>query len=484
MGYRTVIGLEIHMQLATQSKIFCGCPVIDSGDYPLNTVICPVCLGLPGSLPSLNEKAVLFGVMLALATDCHINETSIFYRKHYFYPDLPKGYQITQYKKGLANNGKLFIDSHSSSKMIRIRQIHLEEDAGKIIHESDVDRSLIDYNRCGVPLVELVTEPDIESSQQAVDFVRKLRQIGLYLKICRGNMEKGNIRVDANISIILDSGQKSPRIELKNLNSPRYMKKALDYEAERLSRALFNVEEIISETRLFDQNENITKPMRSKEKDDDYRYLPEPNIPPIEIDSTLLDKARGAIPEMPDSKIERFTVEYGISEADAAILCNTPSVAEYFENAASATPRAVITTANLVLREIFSIANREGVDFDEISEAIPAKKLGQLSRVLHEGKITRNKAEIVLLEIFKNGGEIEEIIDRMEVRTITDLNVLQKAIEEVLYSNRTLVERYNCGEEKLKGFFIGEVMKKTAGRANPKAIIRLIENQINKMENR
>ncbi|MCX7793040.1 MAG: Asp-tRNA(Asn)/Glu-tRNA(Gln) amidotransferase subunit GatB [Thermodesulfovibrionales bacterium] len=470
--YEAVIGLEIHAQLLTGSKIFCGCPTT-FGAEP-NTQVCPVCLGMPGVLPVLNKKAVLYTVKTGLALNCRISPYSRFARKNYFYPDLPKGYQISQYELPLCEDGYLDIEVDGIRRRIGIIRIHLEEDAGKNIHDGDY--SLVDLNRAGVPLMEIVTRPDIRSPKEAAYFMRRLRQILRYLGVCDGNMEQGSLRCDANVSVRpAGSTEFGVKTEIKNINSFRFVERAIEYEIERQIRVLEEGGRVIQETRLWDSRTETTQSMRSKEEAHDYRYFPEPDLVPVELSKEFIEEVRKTLPELPDHKEERFIKEYGLPVYDAQFLAQELSMAEWFEKAVSlgAQPKAV---ANWIMGELSRLLNEEGRSFDDCP--VKPESLVRLLKLIDEGIVSQKIAKTVFEEVYKTGRSPDDIVKEKGLVQITDESFIEKAIEEVLKNSPKEVERYKKGEDKLLGFFVGQVMKLTKGKASPQIVNEILKKKL------
>ncbi|MEN2994764.1 MAG: Asp-tRNA(Asn)/Glu-tRNA(Gln) amidotransferase subunit GatB [Thermodesulfovibrio sp.] len=469
MQYEAVIGLEVHAQLLTKSKIFCGCST-QFGAEP-NTQVCPICLGMPGVLPVLNKKAVEYTIKTGLAMNCKIATYSRFARKNYFYPDLPKGYQISQYELPLCENGYLEIIVDGEKKKIRIKRIHLEEDAGKNIHDP-AGYSFVDFNRTGVPLMEIVSEPDIRSPKEASLYMKKLRAILRYLGVCDGNLEQGSLRCDANVSVRpIGSTEFGVKTEIKNINSFKFVEKALDYEIKRQIKLLQRGEKIIQETRLWDAQTGTTQSMRSKEEAHDYRYFPEPDLVPVVVSEEWIEKIKSQMPELPDQKFERFIREYGLPQYDAEILTEERALAEWFEEAVKlgGKPKEV---ANWIMVELLRLLNEENKDISDC----PLKpiQLVELIDLINKGIINRNTAKEVFEEMFKTGKKAEDIVKEKGLTQISDDSVIIEAIKEVMKKNPREVERLKNGEEKLIGFFIGQVMKITKGKANPKLVNELL----------
>lgn len=469
MQYEAVIGLEVHAQLLTESKIFCSCSTQFGADP--NTQVCPVCLGMPGVLPVLNKKAVEYTIKTGLAMNCRIAHYSRFARKNYFYPDLPKGYQISQYELPLCEDGYLEIMVDGKKRKIRIKRIHLEEDAGKNIHDPS-GYSFVDFNRTGVPLMEIVSEPDIRSPKEAALYMKKLRAILRYLGVCDGNLEQGSLRCDANVSVRpVGSTEFGVKTEIKNINSFRFVEKALEYEIKRQIKLLENGEKIIQETRLWDSQTGTTQSMRSKEEAHDYRYFPEPDLVPVVVSEEWIEKIKKDMPELPDQKIERFIKEYGLPQYDAEILTEEKPLSEWFEEAVKlgGKPKEV---ANWIMVELLRLLNEEGKTIEECS--IKPVRLVELIDLINKGTINRNTAKEVFEEMFKTGKTAEAIVKEKGLTQISDDSVIIEAIKEVMDKNPKEMERFKNGEEKLLGFFVGQVMKITKGKANPKIVNELI----------
>lgn len=469
MQYEAVIGLEVHAQLLTESKIFCGCST-QFGAEP-NTQVCPVCLGMPGVLPVLNKKAVEYTIKTGLALNCRIAPYSRFARKNYFYPDLPKGYQISQYELPLCEDGYLEIVIDGERKKIRIKRIHLEEDAGKNIHDPS-GYSFVDFNRTGVPLMEIVSEPDIRSPKEAALYMKKLRAILRYLGVCDGNLEQGSLRCDANVSVReVGSTEFGVKTEIKNINSFRFVEKALEYEIKRQIKLLSMGEKIIQETRLWDSQTGTTQSMRSKEEAHDYRYFPEPDLVPVVVSEEWIEKIKKDMPELPDQKIERFIKDYGLPQYDAEILTEEKALAEWFEEAVKlgGKPKEV---SNWIMVELLRLLNEEGKDITECS--LTPSQLVELLGLIEKGTINRNTAKDVFEEMYKTGKSAEALVKEKGLTQISDSSVIIEAIRQVMSTNPKEVERFKAGEEKLIGFFVGQVMKLTKGKANPKLVNELV----------
>ena len=479
MSWETIIGLEIHAQLSTESKIFCGCAT-RFGDEP-NANTCPTCLGLPGALPVLNRRVVDLGARAALALGLRINPQSIFARKNYFYPDLPKGYQISQYDQPFSADGELEIMTAERDaaghplewrpKKIRITRLHLEEDAGKNVHEGlpEVDRySYIDLNRAGVPLAEIVTEPDFRSSWEAYDYVNHVRRALQWVEASDADMEKGNLRCEANVSVRRVGEEKfGTKVELKNLNSVRFMQRAIEFEVARHIKVLESGGRLTQETRLWDDRAMETRVMRSKEEAHDYRYFPEPDLPPLIVSQEFIEGVRGAMPELPEQKLKRFAEEYGLSFADASQLVSERSLADYYEAAANASgnPRAA---ANWIRSELLRELEASGQTAAE--SPVPPEELGALVRMIDEGKISGKQAKEVLVEMFKTGKGALTIIQEQGLVQVSDTGEIDALVDEVIAANPDQVASYRSGKEALLGFFVGQVIKASKGKANPKVV--------------
>jgi aspartyl-tRNA(Asn)/glutamyl-tRNA(Gln) amidotransferase subunit B len=475
MRYEAVIGLEIHAQLLTDTKIFCGCST-GFGSEP-NTQTCPVCSGMPGVLPVMNRKAVDFVVRTGLAMNCDISRYSRFARKNYFYPDLPKGYQISQYELPLCENGQVEITVDGVEKRIRLTRIHLEEDAGKNIHGERGDYSLVDLNRAGVPLMEIVTEPDIRVPGEAVEFMKKLRTILRYIGVCSGNMEQGSLRCDANISV-RPEGQDAfgTKTEIKNMNSFKFVEKALDHEIRRQIKLLDEGERIIQETRLWNSERGVTESMRSKEEAHDYRYFPEPDLVPVELDDLWIDGIKRDIVELPDVKSERYVREYNLTEPDAYLLTQEKTTADFFEEAINLGGQPK-TVANWIMTNVFKRLNEEGKDINET--LLTPLHLVELLGLIESGAVSGTMAKTVILdEIFNYGKKPEIIIREKGLLQISDEAGIESIVDDVLAGNNREVERFKAGEDKLMGFFVGQVMKATKGKANPKVVNELLRKKL------
>ncbi|HWP34233.1 MAG TPA: Asp-tRNA(Asn)/Glu-tRNA(Gln) amidotransferase subunit GatB [Thermodesulfobacteriota bacterium] len=482
-SYEPVIGLEVHVQLKTRTKIWCGCPTTFGA--PPNTQVCPVCLGLPGVLPVLNRRVVEFAMKVGLALHCEIAPASRFARKNYFYPDMPKNYQISQYELPIATRGWLEVDG----RRIGVTRVHMEEDVGKLFHEwpgQSGPYSYVDFNRAGVPLLEIVSEPDIRSPEEAAAYLRKLRTLLRYLEVSDANMEEGNLRCDANVSVRRrgDSGF-GTKVEIKNLNSFRFVQQALEYEVRRQVAALEAGERIVQETRLFDPDRGVTQTMRTKESAHDYRYFPDPDLLPLEVSREWVAEVQRGLPELPDERRERFVRQYGLPAYDAAVLTASRGLADYFEAAARAVaagrPEALAAykeTSNWVMGELLRTLKEAGRDPADLASAadvpVPPERLAALLALVERGTINRNTAKAVFEEMVATGEAPERIVEARGLAQVSDTAALEATIRQVLAANAEQVAAYRSGKDKLFGFFVGQVMRATGGRANPKVVTELL----------
>ncbi len=477
VSYEPVIGLEIHAQLQTASKIFCGCSTAFGS--PPNTHVCPVCLGFPGALPVLNRAAVDYAIRAALALGCRINETSIFARKNYFYPDLPKGYQISQYEQPLASAGALELATPSGPHRVGITRVHLEEDAGKSLHEGfrDSDRkTYVDYNRSGVPLIEIVTDPDLRSASDAAEFFARLRAILVWLGVNDGNMEEGSLRCDANVSV-RPAGQSAlgTKTEVKNLNSFRFLQKALEHEIERQIELVEEGRRVVQETRLWDSTAGVTLSMRSKEEAHDYRYFPEPDLPPVTAAAARVEAIRAAMPELPDARRRRFVASYGLPEYDAGQLTQTRGVADYFEAAvaAGAAPKAA---SNWMMGELARLLKESSRDI--AASPVSPERLAQLLALVDKGTISGAIAKGVFDKMFTTGGAPSEIVEAEGLTQLDDESHILALVATVVERNADAVAQYRAGKASTFGFLVGQVMKAAAGKANPKRVNELLKRAL------
>lgn len=477
-AYEAVIGLEVHVELKTNTKIFCSCTTEFGGDP--NTHVCPGCLGFPGTLPVMNKKAVEYAVRAGLALNCAINPYSRFDRKNYFYPDLPTAYQISQYFHPICKEGYVEIELGGKKKKIRINRIHLEEDAGKLLHSgssiTSSQYSMVDYNRASVPLIEIVSEPDMRSPEEARAYLEKLRAILEYTGVSDVKMEQGSLRCDANISLRpVGSTEFGTKTEIKNMNSFRSLQRALEYEIDRQQDVLEEGGTIIQETRGWDEEKGITSSMRSKEEATDYRYFPDPNLPPIVLDPAWIKTIKASLPELPDARKERLVKECGLSEYDAGIITSSRSLAEFFD-------RTVVlfnepkTVANWMMGEYLRLLNAEGLEVSE-SKVTP-EKLAALLKLQADGKISGKMAKVVFEELFNTGKEPETIVKEKGMVQISDTGALEEIVMKVLAANPQSVADYQAGKEKAIGFLVGQVMKETKGQANPGIVNQLLKKKL------
>ncbi|HJQ84323.1 MAG TPA: Asp-tRNA(Asn)/Glu-tRNA(Gln) amidotransferase subunit GatB [Candidatus Binatia bacterium] len=473
-GVEAVIGLEVHAELLTQSKIFCRCSA-EFGGAP-NTNVCPVCLGMPGVLPVLNRRVVEFAIRAGLATQCAIAPRSRFARKNYFYPDLPKGYQISMYELPICTGGHLEILVDGETRRIGLTRIHMEEDTGKNIHDAHGDASLVDFNRSGVPLLEIVSEPDMRSVAEAGAYLRTLRSILQYLEICDGNMEEGSFRCDANVSVRPHGTTAlGTKVEIKNMNSFRAVEKAITYELRRQADALAHGDRLVQETRLWDADREETRPMRSKEQAHDYRYFPEPDLLPLVVPGTWVDEVRATLPELPGARRERFVREYQLSTYDADVLTQRKDVADYYEAgvAAGAAPKEM---ANWVMTELLRILRDEKLDRQPVIREWPLTptQLARLSILVEKGTINRNTAKGLLPRLLRTGADPEALVAAEGLAQVSDRGALEAAVRDVIAKHPSQVAEIRAGKDRVLGFLVGQVMKATGGKANPQLVQELL----------
>jgi aspartyl-tRNA(Asn)/glutamyl-tRNA(Gln) amidotransferase subunit B len=476
--YEAVIGLEVHAQLLTESKAFCSCST-KFGNAP-NTNICPVCLGHPGVLPVLNKKVIEFTVLMGLATNCKINEHSIFARKNYFYPDLPKGYQISQYEEPICEYGYVSIPlKDGKTKQVRIKRIHMEEDAGKSLHDRS-DETCIDLNRCGVPLIEIVSEPDLSSGEEASLYLSKIHQLVQYLEICDGNMEEGSLRCDANISIRpIGSTKLGTKTEVKNMNSFKNVEKAISYEIERQINLAEDGEQIIQQTLLWNADLNEVIPMRSKEEAHDYRYFPEPDLFPVFLNSEWKSELEELLPELPDKRKERFIENFHLPQYDAEILTQSKQLANYYESVVKFTDDYK-SASNWIMGDVLKILNDKKIDIKDIP--LSPNNLGSLINLINEGTISGKIAKKIFPVMIEEKKQPIEIVKEKNLFQIKDETELEKIIDEIIAKNTSEIQQYFDGKEKVFGFFVGQVMKRTKGKANPKSVNEILRKKLNQLK--
>jgi aspartyl-tRNA(Asn)/glutamyl-tRNA(Gln) amidotransferase subunit B len=480
MEWETVIGLEIHAQLATKSKIFSGAATTYGADA--NTQACAVDLGLPGVLPVLNQQAVEMAIKFGLAVDAHIAEKSVFARKNYFYPDLPKGYQISQFELPIVGNGDIEIQlADGSKKVIGITRAHLEEDAGKSVHDGFFDNTGVDLNRAGTPLIEIVSEPDIRSAEEAIAYLKKIHSIVRYLKICDGNMQEGSFRCDANVSV-RPKGQEElgTRTELKNLNSFKYIEQAIEFEIERQIDVIESGGTVVQETRLYDPVKGETRTMRSKEEANDYRYFPDPDLLPVCIDQETIEAIRKELPELPAAKRERFIKEFALSEYDSDVLTASRDQAEYFEDTVNAAGGEAKLSANWVMGELSAVLNKNNIGIT--NSPVSAEMLGGMIKRIKDNTISSKIAKQVFEAMVNGEGSADEIIYNQGLKQVTDTGAIAKLVDDVIAANPDQVKQYQAAPEekqgKLIGFFVGQIMKQSKGKANPQQVNQLLQEKL------
>ncbi|HET9227400.1 MAG TPA: Asp-tRNA(Asn)/Glu-tRNA(Gln) amidotransferase subunit GatB [Thermoanaerobaculia bacterium] len=481
-GYEAVIGLEVHVQLLTETKMFCRCPN-RFGAAP-NTLVCPVCLGYPGTLPVINREAVDLAVRLALALGCDVRPRSVFARKNYFYPDLPKGYQISQFDRPIADGGRLPLSQHE--KRVRLERLHLEEDAGKLLHEAPgggalPGQSLVDFNRCGVPLVEIVSQPEMSTAAEAADYLQTLHQLLLYTAASDANMEEGSLRCDANVSVRREGETKlGTKAEVKNLNSFRNVARAIDFEIGRQVQILESGGRVVQETRSFDADAGTTRLLRSKEEAHDYRYFPEPDLPALVLAPERIESIRTALSELPWERRARLVSQYGLPPADAGVLTAWRELADYFEAAASAmtsgaNPKGI---ANWVMGEVLRETKERKIEISHLAMAIPPERLAAIVRLVDEGRISNSAAKEVFAAVWESGEEPAATVERLGLGQVSDTAQIERWIEEVVEANPAQVGQFRAGKAQVLGFLVGQVMKRSGGRADPKVVQQLLRQAL------
>ncbi len=479
MEFEPVIGLEVHVELLTESKMFCGCPVVDSTSAAPNTTVCPVCAGMPGSLPVANEKAIEFALRVALALDCEIAPVSIFARKNYFYPDLPKGYQITQYEEPLAVNGKITLQTSQGEKLIRIRRVHIEEDTGKLTHVEQYGQthSLVDLNRAGVPLLEIVTEPDFHSAEEVRLYGVALRSLVRYLGVNSGDLEKGVMRIEPNISVRpVGTKPLGTKVEIKNLNSFRALERGVAYEIKRQGLLIVSGKRVLQETVGWDEGRQATYSQRSKEDAHDYRYFPEPDLPPLVVDEAFVERVRQSQPELPQARTRRFVADYGLSDAEAAQLVEEKTVSEYYERAVTAAKVPARTVFSWLTGEMFSLMKLAGVGIESVK--VSPSELATLLKMVADGQINQLTGKAVLAEMFESGASAAEIVAAKGLTQVSDTDFIARIVREALAENAKEVESYRAGKLTVANFLFGQVMKKAQGKANPQVVRAELEKQL------
>ena len=480
MEFEAVIGLEVHAELETKSKMFCGCPVVDSTVAQPNIAVCPICAGMPGVLPVVNQRAVEYALRVALALECQINRTSLFARKNYFYPDLPKGYQISQYEQPLARHGRLSIVTSQGERLIRVRRVHLEEDTGKLTHISRDGQgySLVDLNRAGVPLLEIVSEPDLHTAEEVRQYAVALRSILRYLQVNSGDMQKGVMRIEPNVSVRpVGSTQFGTRTEIKNLNSFRALERGVAFEIQRQIELIRAGGQVVQETRGWDEARGVTVAQRVKEGEDDYRYFPEPDLPPLVVEAEWIESVRQTLPELPAARLLRFQQEYGLNSYDASVLTLEPSIADYFEQAVLAVSEVPPKTiANWITGELFGVMNAAGIEIDAVR--VTPQALAGLVRMVVQGQINQNTAKTVLAEMLESGRSAVEIVAQRGLQQISDEDFITGLVERVLAENPEQVASYLAGKETIARWLFGQVMRLAKGQANPKVIQAALDRQL------
>lgn len=474
MTYEAVIGVEVHAQLQTHTKLFCGCPT--SFGLPPNTQVCPTCLGLPGSLPVLNQRAVELAVRAGLGLQCELTPSNQFARKNYFYPDLPKGYQISQYDMPICGPGWLDISVNGTAKRVRIRRAHLEEDAGKNLHEDQGEGSGVDLNRAGTPLLEIVTEPDLHSPDEVDAYLKALRELLVYLGVCDGNMEQGSFRCEPNVSIRpVGESRLGTKVELKNINSFRYAKEAVEFEIRRQQDVLDEGGTVHQETRLWDVQKSQTAVMRSKEEAHDYRYFPDPDLLPVQLDDGWIKELSGTVPELPGAKLTRFVRDYALPEYDARILTESKELADYFEACVQAFPQPK-TVSNWVMGELLRELNQQGIGAD--ASPVSPERLVALLQLVEDGTVSLKVAREVFPELYASGEDPAQLVKRKGLVQLSDDTQLGDMVDTVLANHPAQVEQYRGGKETVLGYLVGQVMKASGGKANPGKVNALLKSKL------
>ena len=485
MDFEPVIGLEVHAELETRSKMFCGCRVVDSTTAEPNVAVCPVCAGMPGVLPVVNERAIEFALRVALALECKVAPVSLFARKNYFYPDLPKGYQISQYEQPLARHGRMMFLTSQGERAIRIRRVHLEEDTGKLTHvnRDGVTYSLIDLNRAGVPLLEIVSEPDLHSAEEVRDYAQSLRSLLRYLGVNSGDLQKGVMRIEPNVSVRPAGSQElGTRVEIKNLNSFRALERGVAYEIQRQSEVLRQGKKVVQETVGWVESKGMTVTQRVKETEDDYRYFPEPDLPPLVIEPQWVEHIRASLPELPIAKYRRFRQQYGLNDYDAGVLTAERPIADYFEQAVAALPKddagvaSPKSLANWISGELFGLLNQTGMSIEEIR--ITPQSLAGLVQMVARGEINQNTAKGVLAVMFATGRIPSEIVFEGRLQQIRDASFIANLVRQVLAAHPQQVSEYLGGKEGIARWLFGQVMRAAKGQANPQMIQEELDRQL------
>lgn len=478
MTWETVIGLETHVELATKTKIFCSCTTAFGGAP--NTHCCPVCMGMPGTLPVLNRKVAEYAAKACLVLNCDVTRYCKFDRKNYFYPDLPKAYQISQLYLPIGRNGKVSIQVGEEEKIIRIHELHMEEDAGKLVHDNWIDQTRADYNRCGVPLIEIVTEPDFRSGEEVIAYLEKLRSTLEYLGVSDCKMQEGSMRCDVNLSVRpAGSNELGTRTEMKNLNSFKAISRAIAYEARRQQERIeMDHKRVIQETRRWDDNKDATYSMRSKENAQDYRYFPEPDLPPLELSEANLEQLRSEIPEMAEARKTRYIAEFGVSDYEAELLTGSKAMVDFFEEtvAQGATPKEV---SNWMLDDLLRLLKEKGTELKAV-EFTP-ENLAKLLKMLRENKLNRNTASKVFQEVFEDNTDVEQYVRDHGLEQVTDTGALEAVVDEVLQNNPKSIEDYKAGKKKAQGFLMGQCMKALKGKGDPKAVTQLLNSKLQEL---